>query len=171
MGGDLEILAQAFGKGKNVQRRGRNHDLLNLASAPRRNEGGMVQSPVLGSTSASLRTLTIVLFCSLVAGFILKFPPTKNWRGILVIIEKDLAWWWRCGLGDDQGGPTIVAGECRSRSRDSATGTANFCLSRGSRALSIPTISSSKVHPLLDVPFKIFMVNVAESARRRERDR
>ena len=44
----------------------------------------------------------ISFFCSLVAGFILKFPPTKNWRGILVIIEKSFAGWWRYGLGDDQ---------------------------------------------------------------------
>ena len=58
---------------------------------------GAVQSPAAGSTSASLRILTMSFFCSLVAGFILKFPPTKNWRGILATIEN----FWSGGGGVD----------------------------------------------------------------------
>ena len=50
--------------------------------------GRIAQSPVLGSTSASLRILTMLAFCSLVVGFILKFPPTKNWRLILALSKS-----------------------------------------------------------------------------------
>ena len=39
MGGDLEIFTQTVGKWKNVQRWGRNDNLLNVASVPQRNEG------------------------------------------------------------------------------------------------------------------------------------
>ena len=60
--------------------------------------------------------------------------------------------------------------ECKSRWRDSAT--ESFRLSQESRALSISAISSpQKVYPLLDVPFKIFTVNVSDKARRQERER
>lgn len=63
-----------------------------------------------------------------------------------------------------------VVRECKSRSQDSATEC--FRLSQESRASSIPAITSSqKVYPILDVPFKIFTVNVADKARRRKRDR
>ena len=58
---------------------------------PERIVGGIAQSPVPGSTSAVLRMLTMFFFCSLVAGFILKFPPTKNWRGILAL-SRSFGW-------------------------------------------------------------------------------
>lgn len=44
----------------------------------------MLCSPVLGSRVASLRILTSARLASRDAGFILKFPPTKNWRVMVV---------------------------------------------------------------------------------------
>ncbi len=55
-----------------------------------RREGGafgvkvMLCSPVLGSRVASLRILTSARLASRDTGFILKLPPTKNWRVMVV---------------------------------------------------------------------------------------
>lgn len=56
-------------------------------------------APVLGSNVASLRTLINAFFASREVGFILKFPPTKNWRGILSlfdVLESEM--WWEVGV-------------------------------------------------------------------------
>lgn len=46
---------------------------------------------MLGSRVASLSVLTSVRFASRDTGFILKLPPTKNWR-LMVAEEKVVGW-------------------------------------------------------------------------------
>ena len=88
---DLDVFAQKVDDGDQIQGRGCDDDLCNGIVRSSGREGGVrgtFRSPVLGSRVASLRVLISARFASRDAGFILKLPPTKNWRVMVVDGQK-----------------------------------------------------------------------------------
>jgi hypothetical protein len=88
---DLDVFAQKVDDDDQIQGRGCDDDLWNGIVRSSGREGGVrgtFCSPVLGSRVASLRVLISARFASRVAGFILKLPPTKNWRVMVVGSQK-----------------------------------------------------------------------------------
>ena len=166
---ELEIFAQTVCKRKKVQRWWRDNNLWNVVSASRRHGGE--DNTITGRRIdiGIVENLDDLLFLFPGRRVHLEISSDEELARHLGDYGNFLVGWWRCGLEDDRENCKDVNG-CKSRLQDSAT--ESFRLSPESRALSIPAISlSQRVYPLLDVPFKIFSVNVSDKARRRERER
>jgi hypothetical protein len=82
---DLDLLPKDLLQRQQVKSGGRDHHLCNIPSVfDCAKRDGDMHSPTDESISASLRILTIARLASTEVGFILKLPPTKNLRAIVM---------------------------------------------------------------------------------------